>query len=309
MSGLPQTVRPHAKPLSETRPLTRRHSQKPWLTRWLTVGLALLTAIVGWLGSGERAIAKPLLKPLLAPINGDNEEVYKYRSVHDPDGIGKTYMGREIAHYMGHRGAAWLERPDREVQEQPKLLIDVLNLEPTDVVADIGAGTGYMSFRMATEVPEGKVLAVDIQPEMLEMLEFFQEINQIENVETVLGNPDNPNLPDNTVDLALMVDAYHEFEYPYEMMQGIVRSLKSNGRAVLVEYRGENWLLPIKRLHKMTEAQVKREMENVGLEWQETLEILPQQHILIFSKPALASSDSSVDSSAEEPGKNQQNEI
>jgi SAM-dependent methyltransferase len=246
----------------------------------------MLLAVMSWLGGMGDAIAEPLLKPLLAPTESDAAaDLYKYRTVHDPDGTGKVYLGREIAHYMGHRGAAWLERPDREVQEQPQRLIAALGLEPTDVVADIGAGTGYMSFRLATEVPEGTVLAVDIQPEMLDMLSFFQDINQIENVEPVLGEPDNPNLPDDQVDLVLMVDAYHEFEYPYEMMQGIVRSLKPNGRVVLVEYRGENWLLPIKRLHKMTEAQVKREMENVGLEWQETLEVLPQQHILIFSKP------------------------
>lgn len=285
MSRLSQTARPHTKPLTELLTPAKGLPQTYGLTRWLTVGMAVLVAIVGWLSSGEQAIAKPLLKPLLAPAQSDSGEIYTYRSVHDPDGIGKVYLGREIAHYMGHRGAAWLERPDREVQEQPQLLIDALNLEPTDVVADIGAGTGYMSFRMATQVPEGKVLAVDIQPEMLEMLEFFQEINQIENVETILGSPDNPNLPEDSVDLVLMVDAYHEFEYPYEMMQAIVRSLKPNGRAVLVEYRGENWLLPIKRLHKMSEDQVKREMKQVGLEWQETLEVLPQQHILIFSKP------------------------
>lgn len=291
MSGYPHTACPHS---DRTDHRISNHCiglrgilNKSWLTRCLTFGIAVLIGVMSWLGGMGGAIAEPLLKPLLAPAESDaTAGMYKYRTVHDPDGTGKVYLGREIAHYMGHRGAAWLERPDREVQEQPQRLIEALKLEPSDVVADIGAGTGYMSFRLAAEVPEGKVLAVDIQPEMLDMLSFFQDINQIENVESILGEPDNPNLPDDQVNLVLMVDAYHEFEYPYEMMQGIVRSLKPNGRVVLVEYRGENWFLPIKRLHKMTEAQVKREMENVGLEWQETLEMLPQQHILIFSKPA-----------------------
>ena len=211
-------------------------------------------------------------------------EIYQQRSIHDPDGIGKFYMGREIAQVMGHRGAGWLERPSRETQEQPATLINSLDLQPTDIVADIGAGTGYMSFRLAPLVSLGKVLAVDIQPEMIEIMEFLKQENKIENVETILGTATNPNLPESTVDLALMVDAYHEFEYPREMMAGIIQGLKVGGRVVLVEYRQENPLIMIKPLHKMTQKQVKEEMQVVGLVWRETKDVLPEQHIIIFEK-------------------------
>jgi ubiquinone/menaquinone biosynthesis C-methylase UbiE len=185
---------------------------------------------------------------------------------------------------MGHTEALWLERPSRETTEQPKRVVDALNLKPMDVVADIGAGTGYFSFRMASLVPEGKVLAVDIQPEMIDIINFLKQENQITNVEPVLGSVKNPNLPDDSVDLALMVDAYHEFEYPREVMEGIVRSLKIGGQVILVEYRGENPFIPIKALHKMTQNRVRKEMKAVGLQWVETKSFLPQQHLIIFEK-------------------------
>jgi ubiquinone/menaquinone biosynthesis C-methylase UbiE len=210
--------------------------------------------------------------------------VYQHRTVHNGDGIGKFYMGREIAQVMGHRGAAWLERPSREWEERPAQLVDALALQPSDVVADLGAGTGFFSFRLSSLVPEGKVLAVDIQPEMLDIINFLKQEDQIDNVEPVLGSATNPNLPPGGVDLVLMVDAYHEFEYPYEMMEAVVRSLKPNGRVVLAEYRGENPLIPIKRLHKMTQRQVRKEMRAVGLTWQETKD-LPQQHLMFFRRP------------------------
>jgi precorrin-6B methylase 2 len=209
---------------------------------------------------------------------------YQYPVHHSADGIGKVYLGREIAKVMGHQQAMWLERPSREMSEQPEAAIAALHLRPTDVVADIGAGTGYFSFRIAALVPEGKVLAVDVQPEMIDILEFLKQENQVENVEPVLGAADDPQLPDASVDVALMVDAYHEFEYPYEMMRAIATALKPDGRVVLLEYRKENPLIPIKGLHKMTERQAKRELAAVGLTWEETNESLPQQHILIFRK-------------------------
>lgn len=203
------------------------------------------------------------------------------------DGIGKVYLGREIAQVMGHLGAGWLERPSREAEEQPQVLIDHLNLKPTDVVADIGAGTGYFSFRIAPLVPEGKVLAVDVQPEMLEILSVLKQENQITNVEPILGSETDPHLPPNRVDLVLLVDAYHEFTYPQEMMRAIVEALKPDGRVMLVEYRGENPFVPIKKLHKMTQKQVKKELATVGLTWQETQGFLPQQHVMIFAKSAM----------------------
>lgn len=227
----------------------------------------------GWLTPG--VIALPVETP---------PPVYEQRAIHNPDGIGKFYMGREIAQVMGHQGAGWLERPQREREERPQQVVDALDLHPTDVVADIGAGTGYFSFRLATKVPQGKVLAVDIQPEMLEILSDLIQERQTKNVEPLLGSERDPHLPPASVDLALMVDAYHEFAYPREMMQTLVQALKPNGRVVLVEYRGENPLIPIKGLHKMTQKQVKKEMAAIGLTWQATKTFLPQQHVMVFRK-------------------------
>jgi ubiquinone/menaquinone biosynthesis C-methylase UbiE len=204
------------------------------------------------------------------------------------DGIGKMYMGREIAQVMGHQGADWLERPNREIEERPDVLVGQMGLKPADIVADIGAGTGYFSFRMAVKVPQGKVLAVDIQPEMLALLEKTAKDRGITNVEPVLGTIADPKLPAGAVDVALMVDAYHEFDHPREMMEGIVSALKPGGRVVLVEYRGEDPKVQIKPHHKMTEAQAVKEMAAVGLKHVETKEDLPLQHVMFFEKPATA---------------------
>lgn len=230
-----------------------------------------------------------LLNLLFTPITTANaatlsDNIYEQRTHPSSDGIGKYYMGREIAQVMGHTGAGWLERPRREVEEQPSKIVSALNLQPHNVVADIGAGTGYLSFRIAPLLTDGKVLAVDIQPEMLEIMEFFKQEKNITNVEPILATLTNPNLPSASVDLALMVDAYHELEYPQEVMQGIVKALKPGGKVVLVEYRGENPLIMIKRLHKMTQKQVRKEMQAVGLVWRETKNLLPQQHLMIFEK-------------------------
>ena len=201
------------------------------------------------------------------------------------DGIGKFYMGREISHVMGHLGAGWLERPERERQERTDLLIAGLSLSDAFVVADMGAGTGYFTFPVAQRVPRGKVFSVDIQPEMLARVERRKALENVANVETVLGEEDDPKLPAKEIDLAFIVDADHEFSFPREMGERLKESLKPGGRLVLVEYRAEDRRVPIKRLHKMSELQVKQEMAAIGLDWIKTESYLPQQHVLIFQKP------------------------
>ncbi len=213
------------------------------------------------------------------------EPVYETRANHDPNGIGKFYMGREIAHVMGHLGADWLERDDREQTELPNEVVKQMKLKPTDVVADIGAGTGYFTFRIAPLVKQGKVLAVDIQQEMLSIIESRKKQFNADNIVTIQGTETDTKLPANSVDVVLFVDAYHEFSYPREMMESIVKGLKPGGRIVQIEYRGEDPDVPIKRVHKMTVAQAKKEMAAVGLVWKETKDFLPQQHFLVFEKP------------------------
>lgn len=203
----------------------------------------------------------------------------------DPDGIGRWYMGREIARVMGYQGAAWLERPERVVEERPDEVVARMALRPTDAVGDIGAGTGYFSFRLAAAAPEGRVYAVDVQPEMLDIIRRRRAELGAANVVEVQGSETDANLPDACCEAVLMVDVYHELAFPFEMMQSVVRALKPGGRLILIEYRGENPAIPIRRLHKMTEAQARREMEVVGLVWRETLGFLPTQHFMVFEKP------------------------
>jgi len=216
----------------------------------------------------------------------DEARIYRFIEDPHPDATGKVYMGREISHVMGHRAAGWLERPEREKEEKPQLLLELLDLEPGDVVADIGAGSGYHTRRLARAVaPSGSVFAVDIQPEMLEMLSERLKEEGIENVEPVLGQIDDVKLPEGSVDLVLMVDVYHEFSHPYEMMRSISRSLKPGGRVVLVEYRGEDEWVPIKPHHKMTAAQVRKEMALHPLKWKQTVsDQLPWQHFIVFER-------------------------
>ncbi len=220
-----------------------------------------------------------------AQASTDTSDVYSQRAP-SRDGIGKVYMGREISKVMGHRGASWLERPERADNERPDLVVDSLNLAPMDVVADIGAGTGYFTFPMVPQVPRGRVFAVDIQPEMLDIMRERVQEQGIDNVSLVRGTIQDPNLPTDSIDVALMVDAYHEFSHPREMMQSLVKSLVPGGRVVLIEYRKEDPSVPIKPLHKMSEAQARKEMEAVGLRWVETKDMLPRQHFLVFEKPA-----------------------
>jgi ubiquinone/menaquinone biosynthesis C-methylase UbiE len=201
------------------------------------------------------------------------------------DGTGRYYMGREIARVMSHRGAAWLERPDREREERPAVLIRALGLEPDDVVADLGAGTGYFTFRIAPLVPDGRVYAVDIQPEMLRIIEDRATTEGFDNVAPVLGTITSPGLRPRSTDLTLLVDSYHEFSHPREMLAAIYEATRPGGRLVLVEYRAEDPDVPIRRLHKMTEAQARREVEAAGFTFVENRDDLPQQHLLIFRRP------------------------
>jgi FkbM family methyltransferase len=199
-------------------------------------------------------------------------------------GIGKFYMGREISFVMGHQAAGWLNRPGRIREEMPDEVVANMGLEPDHVVADIGAGSGYFSFRIAKLVPEGRVMAVDIQPEMLEIIETRKAEEGVSNIEGVKGEVDDPNLAPNSIDAAIMVDAYHEFSHPFEMINGLYEALRPGGRIFLLEYRGEDASVPIRPLHKMTQEQVKKEMAVFGLEWSETLDFLPWQHMMVFTK-------------------------
>ena len=208
---------------------------------------------------------------------------YEFRTA-DPNGIGKFYMGREIAHVMGHQAADWLERREREEEERTELLIEALKFRRADVVADIGAGTGYHVRRIAPKVPGGKVYGVDIQPEMLTLLSNKMAELMITNVMVVQGTIEDPKLPAASIDLVLMVDVYHEFSHPFEMMQSTCRSLKAGGRVAFVEFRAEDPKVPIKAVHKMSEAQVRKEMSVQPLEWVETINVLPWQHIIVFKK-------------------------
>ena len=202
------------------------------------------------------------------------------------DGIGKYYFGREIAHFMTHEGAPWLEREDRDREERPDLVLDALKLRSGQIVADVGCGTGYFSWRLARAVaPGGRVYGVEIQPEMLEQFARNMKAREVENAIGVLGTAEDPRLPE-PVDLVLMVDVYHELSHPAEMMKALCERLKPGGRVALVEYRGEDPDLPIKLLHKMTEPQIKKEMTALPLEFVETVQTLPRQHLVIFRKTA-----------------------
>src|SRR5580765_8710986 len=216
-------------------------------------------------------IATTLLLALQLGFSLRAQERYEAREQHDRDGIGKFYMSREIAHVMGHQAADWLERSEREEEERPSLALPALKLKPGDAVADIGAGSGYYTRRLAKLVGEkGVVYAVDIQQEMLDLLTNKMAELKINNVKPILGTTTDPKLPQASVDMALMVDVYHEFDFPYEMVEAICKGLKPGGRLVFVEFRKEDPKVPIKLVHKMSEAQVKKEMTVQPLDWSET---------------------------------------
>jgi ubiquinone/menaquinone biosynthesis C-methylase UbiE len=223
---------------------------------------------------------------LLSPaVWGADPPRYEQRKDHDPNGTGKFYMDREIALVMGHLAAGWLERPEREKEEQPTKLLDALKLKEGIVVADVGAGSGYFTFRLSERVgAKGKVLAVDIQKEMLAIIRKRMKERQVKNIELIEGTETDPKLPAEAVDLILMVDVYHEFSHPWEMTTAMVKALKPGGRLVFVEYRLEDPKVPIKLVHKMSEKQVLKEMAVHPLKHVETSNVLPWQHIIVFEK-------------------------
>jgi len=228
-----------------------------------------------------------LASPLRAAIAEDSVAMPLYREGRgSPDGIGKFYQGREIAAVMGFEGAPWLERPNRASEERPDLLVEELHLQLGMTVADIGAGSGYLSRRIAPIVGPGRVFAVDVQPQMVALLTELTLKPEYKNLVPIHSGADDLKLPPASVDLAVMVDVYHELAYPYEVMNSLIRALKPGGRVVIVEYRGEDPSVPIKALHKMSEAQVRREMSALPLIWERTSERLPMQHIVVFRKLA-----------------------
>ena len=221
--------------------------------------------------SPQNIIDKPVVK----------DTVYTYGKG-SADGIGKFYKGREISFVMGAMGSDWLERDTRNLEENTNAAIEAIDVAPNAVIADIGAGTGYYSFRLAKKVPKGKVYAVDIQDEMIDMLK--QKKAQIKDsvVEVVKSSVKSLNLPDNSVDLAIMVDVYHELEYPQEMLQALKKALKPTGKILLIEYRGEDPTVPIKPLHKTTVAQLSKEFNANGFKLSYKGDFLPIQHFLLY---------------------------
>ena len=205
------------------------------------------------------------------------------------DGIGKFYLGREIARTTGPETADWQQRPTRQAEQRPDLLITHLGLEPDDVVADIGAGVGYHAFRIAPRLSRGKVIAVEIDPLWLTMIEERARNEGVTNIETVLGTATDSRLSPESVDLVLLVDVYHEFSHPVEMMEAIKKALKPDGRIALVEYRLEDPKVRVPKIHKMTLGQIEREMSSLGLERIEGEDDLPQQHLMFFRKLGAAS--------------------
>ena len=211
----------------------------------------------------------------------DTKYIYKRG---DFNGIGKWYMGREIAYIMGFQGINWLERSEREKEEDVSTLIKNMKIKTNDTIADIGAGSGYHVFKMAPLAENGLVYAVDIQPEMVETIELKKRSKRMSNIETVLGSEKSINLPKNSLDKILLVDVYHEFSYPIELVKSIKNALKPNGQLFLIEYRGEDLTVPIKKIHKMTEKQSIKEMEAAGFRLKENIDNLPWQHCMIFEK-------------------------
>ncbi|MGC8643856.1 MAG: class I SAM-dependent methyltransferase [Isosphaeraceae bacterium] len=252
-------------------------------------GFLLLAVWVGGLGwtaaaQEKQAEAKTKSKPDRA-ARQKSRPAQRTRARRDPPGF---YLGRPIADVMSWQGAGWLFRQTRIQEEQPEAMLDALKIKRGATVADVGAGAGYHSIRMARRVgPEGKVLATDLQPEMLQFLRQNAQFAGVTNIKPILATQDDPKLPEGKIDLILMVDVYHECNNPAVFLQALKKALRPGGRLVLVEFRGEDPTVPIKPEHKMTLKQVRREVEPQGLAFKTSLEFLPWQHVIIFEKPAV----------------------
>jgi protein-L-isoaspartate O-methyltransferase len=241
---------------------------------------ALLASIL--LGHGA-ASALGQAEPPRSESTPKTKPQAKSKARRDPPG---TYMGREIAQVMSFEGADWLFRDSREAEEQPERMLDALKIKEGETVADIGAGAGYTSLRLAKRVgPTGTVLATDVQSQMLAMLADNARTAGVKNIKAIRSTQTDTKLPESKVDLALMVDVYHEASDPEALLKGLKKAIKPGGRLVLVEFRGEDPEVPIKPEHKMTLKQVRKEVEPQGFRFKESLEFLPWQHIIIFVKP------------------------
>lgn len=242
-----------------------------------------LAVLAAWLITAAPIAAQDTAAPPKPSANAKAKAKAKGKPRRDPPGF---YMGRQIADVMSFQGADWLFRDSREQEEQPERMLEALKIPMGATVADVGAGAGYTSMRLSRRVgPEGTVLATDVQPEMLAMLADNMKAAGVKNVRPIRSTQTDTKLPEGKVDLALLVDVYHEASQPEALLKGLYKALTPGGRLVLVEFRGEDDDVPIKPEHKMTLKQVRREVEPQGFQFKESLEFLPWQHIIIFEKP------------------------
>ncbi len=237
----------------------------------ITIALSTLLLIAGLVGCAD----PPIYTEAVSQTDG---------------GSGRFYMDREIADVMSsEHGALWLDRPKRNVEELPNRLLRALDLNASTVVADIGSGTGFFTFRFAEMVPSGRVYSVEVQEALVDTIRVRAERIGFRNVTPILGSFSDPSLPEGRIDLALIVSSYHEFSFPREMIEAIAQSLKEGGRLVIVEYRLEDDTTVIPEAHRMSVEQIRSEIESVGLQFRESIEVLPQQHIVVFSRSVVSS--------------------
>lgn len=262
-------------------PLTRSHGDRAMIRLAFTIRCLIFAAVVAGTAVAQD---EPKSEPA-AKAKSRAKSKAPRRPAHADSG--GTYMGREIAEVMTYIGGAdWLIRPEREEEEEPEKMLDALKIKPGDTVADVGAGVGYTSARISKRVgAKGTVLATDIQPQMVAALRANMKSLGIKNVKPILCTATETKLPDGEVDLALMVDVYHECSDPEAVLKGLRKALKPGGRLVLVEFRAEDPDVPIKPEHKMTVDQVRKEIEPQGFKFRESVETLPWQHVIIFEKP------------------------